>query len=76
MQESEIKQNLKVVSGNPSPEELAVIVALLEQVHREEVKGAKQVKQASSTWSRVGRLRTDLALGANTWRAPLRSGLE
>jgi hypothetical protein len=69
---------LKVISGNPSPEELAVVVAILEAAHAQQVsEGKKQVKKPSSSWNRnTSIFRNDLTPGFGQWRAQYRPGLE
>ena len=38
-----IKEVIKVVSGNPTPEELAAVIAILEAAHSEQVSKAKHL---------------------------------
>jgi hypothetical protein len=69
---------LKVISGNPSPEELAAVVAILEAAHAQQVsEGKKQVKKPASSWNRnTSIFRNDLTPGFGQWRAQYRPGLE
>lgn len=69
---------LKVISGNPSPEELAAVVAILEAAHAQQVTdGKKQVKKPASSWNRnTSIFRNDLTPGFGQWRAQYRPGLE
>ena len=69
---------LKVISGNPSPEELAAVVAILEAAHAQQVtEGKKQVKRPASSWNRnTSIFRNDLTPGFGQWRAQYRPGLE
>lgn len=74
---TEFSEEIEVVAGSPTPEELAVIIALLEEVHAQEAssEGGKEVKTESS-WSRnVDRLRKPLAPGAGQWLGAFRNGL-
>lgn len=78
MNSEPIGEALKVISGNPSPEELAVVVAILESAHAEQViAGKKQVKKAASSWNRnTSMFRNDLMPGFGQWRAQYRPGLD
>ncbi len=69
---------LKVISGNPSPEELAAVVAILEAAHAQQVsEGKKQVKKPASSWNKnTSIFRHDLTPGFGQWRAQYRPGLE
>ena len=69
---------LKVISGNPSPEELAAVVAILEAAHAQQVtEGKKQFKKPASSWNRnTSIFRNDLTPGFGQWRAQYRPGLE
>ena len=69
---------LKIISGNPSPEELAAVVAILEAAHAQQVtEGKKQVKKPASSWNRnTSIFRNDLTPGFGQWRAQYRPGLE
>jgi hypothetical protein len=69
---------LKVISGNPSPEELAAVVAILEAAHAQQVTdGKKQVKKPASSWNRnTSIFRNDLTPGFGQWRAQYRPGLD
>lgn len=68
----------KVVSGNPTPEELAVVVAVLQAAvkveHQERTGG--HLRKTTSSWSRnVGMLRSPITPGPGQWRASVRAGL-
>jgi hypothetical protein len=69
---------LKVISGNPSPEELAAVVAILEAAHAEQItEGKKMVKKPASSWNRnTSIFRNDLTPGFGQWRAQYRPGLD
>ena len=69
---------LKVISGNPSPEELAAVVAILEAAYAQQVsEGKKRVKKPASSWNRnTSIFRNDLTPGFGQWRAQYRPGLE
>ncbi|MFM8927033.1 MAG: acyl-CoA carboxylase subunit epsilon [Rhodoluna sp.] len=69
---------IKVVSGNPSPEELAAVIAILEATHRQQaLKMKAQAPARSSSWSRnASQLRGDLRPGHGQWQSAFRAGLE
>lgn len=73
-----IGEALKVISGNPSPEELAAVVAILEAAHAEQITaGKRQAKKATSSWNRnTSIFRNDLSPGFSQWRAQYRPGLD
>lgn len=73
-----IGEALKVISGNPNPEELAAVVAILEAAHAEQVtEGKKQAKKPASSWNRnTSMFRNDLMPGYGQWRAQYRPGLD
>jgi len=78
MSEQNFESLIKVVSGNPSDEELATIIAILQANHRNQmIQAAKKAKPASSSWARnAGHLRSDLRPGVGQWKAAFRAGLE
>jgi hypothetical protein len=67
----------QLVRGNPTPEELAAVLAVLEAaVPEEQAAASVGVRKTRSTWSRnVGNLRSEIAPGAGQWRAIIRDGL-
>lgn len=68
----------KVVSGNPTPEELAVVVAVLQAAVAagHQAKAGGHLRKTTSTWNRnEGMLRAHLTPGPGQWRASVRSGL-
>lgn len=69
---------IKVISGSPSPEELAAVVAILEAAHSEQISEVKkQSKKAASSWNRNTSIYgNDLSPGFGQWRAQYRSGLD
>ncbi len=73
-----IGETIKVIAGNPSPEELAAVVAILEAAHAEQVtEGKKIAKKPASSWNRnTGMFRNDLMPGYGQWRAQYRPGLD
>jgi len=74
----DLNLNIKVVSGNPTPEELAAVLAILESAHAQQVTSNKrQVRKSASSWNRnVIKLRTNLLPGYGQWRAQYRPGLD
>jgi hypothetical protein len=73
----EIQEALQVVSGSPTPEELATLIAVLEAAHAEEEATATGFERPlKSSWSRnVAQLRAPIVPGAGQWRGAYRSGL-
>jgi hypothetical protein len=72
-----IQPHLKVVSGNPTSQELAVVIAVL-QASQANAVTAQNAKKAEPTsrWNRnPGLLRGSLTPGQNQWQASFRSGL-
>ena len=72
-----IQPHLKVVSGNPTSQELAVVIAVLQASQANAVTAHNANKPESiSRWNRnSGLLRTTLTPGTNQWLASFRSGL-
>ena len=68
---------MQVVRGEPTPEELAAVIAVLEASHAEEVANAKGFERSlKSTWSQnASQMRTELVPGAGQWRGAYRAGL-
>ena len=65
----------RVVGGNPTPEELAIVVAVL-QAAASASKASKGAKTAVSSWSsNAGLLRESLTPGHGQWQAAFRRGL-
>ena len=73
-----IGEAIKVIAGNPSPEELAAVVAILEAAHAEQItEGKEMVKKPASSWNRnTSIFRNDLSPGFGQWRAQYRPGLD
>ncbi len=73
----EIQDNLKVIRGNPSPEQLAALIAIIESaVVEERLAGKKQLRQPRSTWNRnAANLRSGITAGTGQWSAAYRDGL-
>jgi len=73
-----IGEAIKVVSGNPSAEELAAVIAILEAAHAEQlVEGKKELKRPTSSWGRnTAKFRADLKPGLGQWRAQFRPGMD
>jgi len=78
MNSEPIGEAIKVIAGNPSPEELAAVVAILEAAHTEQViEGKKKAKKPASSWNRnTSIFRNDLMPGYGQWRAQYRPGLD
>ncbi|GAA3735200.1 hypothetical protein GCM10022239_09080 [Leifsonia bigeumensis] len=62
--------DIKVVSGNPTPEELAAVVAVLEGMTQElEGTRARAAARAASAWRLSQRpIRTPIVSGVSRWR--------
>jgi hypothetical protein len=73
-----IAELMKVISGNPSAEELAIVIATLEAAHLEQVTSVKrQIRKPASSWNRNSSVfRNDLQPGFGQWRAQYRPGLD
>lgn len=71
------KPLLNVVAGNPTDEELAVVVAVVQAAAASAAAaGSGKAVEALSSWSRnVGLMRTPIAPGYGQWRAAYRRGL-
>jgi hypothetical protein len=75
--EENIAENIKVVAGNPTPAELAAVIAILEATHSEVAAAKKLIKKPASSWTRnVGNLRSDLSPGSAQWQAQYRPGMD
>lgn len=74
---TEFSEEIEVVAGSPTPEELAVITALLAEAHAQEASANGAVElAATSSWSRnADRLRKPVVPGAGQWRGAYRNGL-
>lgn len=74
---TEFSESIQVVSGDPTPEELATVIAVLEAAHAEEAQSAKGFERPlKSSWSRnVAQLRHPIVPGPGQWRGAYRSGL-
>jgi len=71
-----IQPHLKVVAGNPTPEELAVVVALLQAAQASAAADSVKLNSAASNWSRnSSMLRGQVVPGHNQWQASFRRGL-
>lgn len=71
-----IQPHLQVVAGNPTPEELAIVVALLQAAQSSAASESVKNSQPASTWSKnQSVLRGALVPGPNQWQASFRRGL-
>ncbi len=73
----ELQNQMKVVRGNPTAEELAALIAIVQSAVAEEQElGKKSITKPHSTWSRSSaHLRGSVAPGQGQWRAAYRDGL-
>lgn len=78
MSENSISEHLKVVAGNPSAEELAAVIAILEAAQQEQKASAKSTKKpVASSWHRNSQqMRGNLQPGRGQWQAAFRAGLD
>ena len=74
---TEFSESIQVVSGAPTPEELATVIAVLEAAHaEEEATSTGYERPLKSSWSRnVAQLRHPIVPGPGQWRGAYRSGL-
>jgi hypothetical protein len=76
-EEINLAEAIQVVSGNPTAEELAAVIAILEATQSEQSSQKKAAKKAASSWNRnAGNLRGDLLPGFGQWRAQFRPGMD
>jgi hypothetical protein len=72
---TEFQDSLRVVRGNPTPEELAAVIAIVEAAATEEP-SVGGVRKPRSTWNRNAvQLRDGIAPGFGQWNASFRDGL-
>jgi hypothetical protein len=73
---TEFQESLRVVRGNPTPEELAAVLAILEVAATEEAAAGGGKAEPRSTWNRGhGQLRSGISPGSGQWNASFRDGL-
>lgn len=74
---NDFQDALRVVRGNPTPEELAAVIAIVEAAAAEEGSTGSAVKrQPRSTWNRNHvQLRGGISPGFGQWNASFRDGL-
>ncbi|MEY4618341.1 MAG: hypothetical protein RL101_527 [Actinomycetota bacterium] len=77
MSDHEFQDALKVVRGNPTAEELAAVIAIVEAAAAEERMQSGSAKPAPrSTWNRNHiQLRGGITPGFGQWNASFRDGL-
>jgi hypothetical protein len=77
MSENNANPHLKVVAGNPSAEELAVVVAVLQAAAASAAaSAAKNTARRVANWHRNGSiLRGQVVPGHGQWTASVRRGL-
>ena len=77
MTDHEFQDALRVVRGNPTPEELAAVIAIVEAAAAEERAATGVLKrQPRSTWNRNHvQLRGGITPGVGQWNASFRDGL-
>jgi len=71
--DSEFAESIEVVSGDPSPEELAAVVAVLLEASKQQ--STSKVSQRS-TWAKNDSiLRTGIVVGKGQWGSKYKQGL-
>jgi hypothetical protein len=73
----ELHEGIKLVRGNPSAEELAAAIAVVEaMIAEEQATAGSGRQQPKSTWNRNSvNLRGGLTPGFGQWKASFRDGL-
>ena len=76
--EENLQELLRVEGGNPTPEELAAVVAVLTAAVAEaNEQAAKAIGQPRSSWNRsASMLRGTVTPGLRQWNASFRPGLD
>ena len=71
----DLQQLLKVVGGNPTPEELATVIAVLGAATAEaQTQTAGRERRLTSTWSRnASMLRSEIVPGPGQWKFTTRT---
>ena len=74
---NDFQDSLSVVRGNPSPEELAAVIAIIEAATAEErASSGGKAREPRSTWNRNHvQLRGGITPGFGQWNASFRDGL-
>ena len=72
-EDSEFSESIEVVSGEPTPEELAAVVAVLLEASKQQSTGKAQQR---STWAKNNSiLRTGIVVGNGQWGSQYKQGL-
>ena len=74
---NEFQDSLKVIRGNPTAEELAAVIALVQAAAEEERNSTASASPITrSTWNRNNsQLRTNIVPGVGQWRTSFHDGL-
>ena len=77
MSETEFRDQVQLVRGNPTAAELAAAIAVVEAAAAEEAKHVSSARpQPKSTWNRNSfNLRGGITPGFGQWKASFRDGL-
>jgi hypothetical protein len=76
-EELNLAESIKVIAGNPTPQELAAVIAILEATQAEQAAEKKLAKKPATSWNRnSGNLRGNLLTGFGQWRAQYRPGMD
>ncbi len=72
-EDSEFAESIEVVSGDPTPEELAAVVAVLIEASKQQ---STTKASQRSTWAKnISILRTGIAVGNGQWGSQYKQGL-
>jgi hypothetical protein len=72
-EDSEFSESIEVVSGEPTPEELAAVVAVLLEASKQQLTGKAPQR---STWARnEASLRAGIVVGNGQWGSQYKQGL-
>jgi hypothetical protein len=71
--EQEFLQSISVIRGNPSEDELAAVIAVLQEARKQQ---KRAVRTPQSTWSRnTTQLRDSVVIGSGQWGSSYKAGL-
>lgn len=71
--DSELAESIEAVSGNPTPEELAAVVAVLLEASKQQ--STTKLSQRSTWTKNQSMLRTGIVVGQGQWGSKFKQGL-
>jgi hypothetical protein len=71
--DSEFAESIEVVSGDPTPEELAAVVAVLLEASKQQ--STTKLSQRSTWTKNQSMLRTGIVVGQGQWGSKFKQGL-